>query len=215
MKVKGLALGFLFTATVWPAQIDQQYTGLFDNSFILEDTQSLGQSFRPSFTGALTGIDINAARHPDRFGLFNLQVRALQDPGDFSTAATFGPVLFSSNYPLSVIGTEFSMVHLPTDGQPLLAADQPYIVLFTTSVAALGGGLDPIAWNFSGAEPYTRGAAFNDRSQFFPNLPGWLPMAGDFLFQTHMIQVPEPTTIALGLTAALLLLARREIKSVP
>src|SRR4051794_21330450 len=98
MKGKGLLLFVCASSLMAVERVDQSFTGPLENGFIVEGDQWLGQSFRPSFSGVLTAIDLDMRQDVDRAGLFNLAVRPLVNAGSESSEALFGELLFPRRF---------------------------------------------------------------------------------------------------------------------
>jgi hypothetical protein len=205
MKTKGMWFSLFFAPWLAGGQVvDQQNTSIGTDAFMVESTEFLGQGFRPSVDGNLTGVDLMLARNMSRSGILNLEIRSLTTEGTDSSYATVGPALFSHGYSFDSIGADFSLVHFPISTEPLLAAGQPYVILLTSSEPSVTGGIDPVAWLHS-ADPYLFGSGYIDFSGRTPSTPGWYRLGAiDFGFQTYM-DVPEPSTLSLALGSFIIL----------
>jgi hypothetical protein len=200
MSTRGILVGFVFLPLLAGAQVlDQQHSSGAVDGWILEQSQSLAQSFTPSMSGNLVGVDLNLARNLARSGTLTLQIRELEQQGALGTPSTFGPALFSNDYSFDLMGANFGFVHFAMDGGPALAANQPYVMILQTDHPdPLNGGLDPAAWTFGASGQYTGGFALVRR--FLASDTGWIASPTvDLDFRTYMVAVPEPSTVGLAL----------------
>jgi hypothetical protein len=189
-QVGVLAGGLLVCGNAFGQEIDQQNeaTGVI-NGFILSTDQTVAQTFRPSYTGWMTGAQLELLRTTPNAGLVSLELRAVtsMDRG----IVMFGPSLFSTTIPLAAIPQTFTYVDVPFAPTPL-TAEQDYAMIMWSDQSPLNP-INPVAWRISETDTYGRGTTV-----VRANGGDFITSPVDTGFRTVMSPVPEPAVWQLG-----------------
>lgn len=190
---------FLFVCLLLPGAlqaqlvIDQQFlpTSQPPNGYIIEDLQTLAQSFTAGTTGRLYRIEVEIARHttPPPFPVF-AELRTTLPDGSPSNAI-LGKVQIPTDSILttfSFVSADFSTLNIP------LVSGTRYAIVLRSDSANTGGGINPYAWRLgaSGVDGYTAGQNFVN----FNNGNGFFALIDDHGFRT-IVAIPEPATVIL------------------
>jgi hypothetical protein len=197
-----LTFSISFSASASPA-IDQQYNATDDGGFVISSGQSVGQSFRPSFNGYLTGVDLDLAANPLRSGSVQFLLCRLNDAVAPPGALDIGPALLSTDFSITALSPTLDWFSIPFRGAAVpLLADQNYVMILKTDIPEIQGGTDPLAWRYSQNGTYDRGFTITSPRRLTSDFE--MAPAVDSGFKTYMT-VPEPAPIALFIGGVLTL----------
>ncbi|HTH47149.1 MAG TPA: PEP-CTERM sorting domain-containing protein [Candidatus Limnocylindria bacterium] len=200
-----LALSVVTTAfTVTAGELDQQYLPSSANALIVEQSQTVAQTFGIAHSGVLDRVAVELLRNPELPAVgITLELRhTLLDGTPAPTSiASFSIAADAIGVTKSFLEVDFSGVHLD-----VLAGDKLALVLSCELPGK--GGIDPFAWSGGAPGTYAGGKAYIDRGT------GLSPVDWDLGFETYVTRspavVPEPSTLAfLGAWAGALYFLKR------
>jgi hypothetical protein len=183
--------------------LDQQYLPSQNGGLIIEQSQTIGQTFQVGLSGLLNEVDVDIAGHPiaPPQGL-TLEIHPTLSDGSPATS-----VLASISIPGSAVPTSFQFVAFDLSAFGLSVATGESLAIVLRSDAgyqAPGGGIDPYAWRYDTSGGYAPGSGYISSGSSFNKMTGV-----DLGFKTYVdtTSVPEPsitTTFFLGSGIALL-----------
>ncbi len=179
-------------------QLDQQYLPASAGGLIVEQAQSLAETFKVSQTGQLDRVALDLARNPvlPTQGLTLGIFRTLADGSPATTSLATFSIAADSVSPLGSPMGNFVQIDLDGSEVDVVAGEKLALVL---QCGLTGHGMvDPYAWLGRAPGGYADGKGYV-KQQF-----GWSPTGYDLGFQTYIspTTVPEPSPWALLATGA-------------